>query len=226
MKTSNSTDVADSIGQAGVVVIMRIDDTALILDVAQSLYRGGIRCFEVPMTTPNTAAAISRLTDRLPSDAIIGAGTVLDQTDASSVIDAGAAFIVSPHFEPSVAQACQLSGTTFIPGAFSPREIYEAWRAGADIVKVFSIRPLGTGYISDLLGPYPSLRLMPTGGIRLDNAIDFIKAGSFAVTIGRDLIGDDFSTEAAHESLYLRAKSLVSDIQAVKNGLCKTVLQP
>lgn len=219
MKTNNPINVTSAIGQAVVVVIMRIDDTALILDIAQSLYRGGIRCFELPMTTPNAAAAISRLTDRLGSDAIVGAGTVLDQSDASSVIDAGAAFIVSPHFEPSVANVCQLSGTTFIPGAFSPREIYEAWRAGADIVKVFSIRPLGTGYISDLLGPYPSLKLMPTGGIRLDNAADFIKAGSFAVTIGRDLIGNEFSTDAAHESIYLRAKSLVSDIQAVKDGL-------
>ena len=218
MKLNKQTNAAETIERAGVVSIIRMDDLQAVSDIAEALYRGGVRCFEIPMTAANAAEIIGTLHERLPEDAAIGAGTVLTSEDAEKIITAGACFIVSPHFEPEVAAVCKARGVALIPGAFSPQEIYHAWRAGADIVKVFSIRPLGPGYLSDLAGPYPEIKLMPTGGISLENATSFIKAGACAITIGRDIIGNGPWDEAALAAITERARVLVAKIQKLKVG--------
>lgn len=218
MKLNKQTNAAETIERAGVVSIIRMDDLQAVSDIAEALYRGGVRCFEIPMTAANAAEIIGTLHERLPEDAAIGAGTVLTSEDAEKIIAAGACFIVSPHFEPEVAAVCKARGVALIPGAFSPQEIYHAWRAGADIVKVFSIRPLGPGYLSDLAGPYPEIKLMPTGGISLENATSFIKAGACAITIGRDIIGNGPWDEAALAAITERARVLVAKIQKLKVG--------
>lgn len=218
MKLNKQTNAAETIERAGVVSIIRMDDLQAVSDIAEALYRGGVRCFEIPMTAANAAEIIGTLHERLPEDAAIGAGTVLTSEDAEKIIAAGACFIVSPHFEPEVAAVCKARGVALIPGAFSPQEIYHAWRAGADIVKVFSIRPLGPGYLSDLAGPYPEIKLMPTGGISLENATSFIKAGACAITIGRDIIGNGPWDEAALAAITERARVLVAKIQKLKIG--------
>lgn len=218
MKLNKTANAAATIERAGVVSIIRMDDLGAVNDIAEALYRGGVRCFEIPMTAANAAEIIAALQQRLPGDAAIGAGTVLTAEDAEKIIAAGACFIVSPHFEPGVAAVCKARGVTLIPGAFSPQEIYQAWKAGADIVKVFSIRPLGPDYLSDLAGPYPDIKLMPTGGINLENAASFIAAGACAITIGRDIIGQGPWDAAALEGITGRARTLVGRIQKLKAG--------
>jgi 2-dehydro-3-deoxyphosphogluconate aldolase/(4S)-4-hydroxy-2-oxoglutarate aldolase len=218
MKMNKTGNAAETIERVGVVSIIRMDDLHAVRDIAAALYRGGVRCFEIPLTAANAAEIIGALRERLPEDAVIGAGTVLTRADAERIIDAGACFVVSPHFEPEVAAVCKERGVALIPGAFSPREIYQAWQGGADIVKVFSIRPLGPGYLSDLAGPYPGIKLMPTGGIDTGNAADFIAAGACAVTIGRDLIGSGPWDAAALAGITERARGLVARIQEVKAG--------
>jgi 2-dehydro-3-deoxyphosphogluconate aldolase / (4S)-4-hydroxy-2-oxoglutarate aldolase len=216
MKLNNQTNTAEIIERSGVVTIIRMDDLKAVRDICGALYRGGVRCFEIPMTASNAAEIIVELLAHLPEDVAIGAGTVLTAEGAEQVIAAGASFLVSPHFVPEVAEVARLRDIALIPGAFSPQEIYQAWKAGAAIVKVFSIRSLGPGYLSDLAGPYPGIKLMPTGGINLDNAASFIKAGACAITIGRDIIGSGPWDEKALEQIASRAQNLVKEINGLK----------
>ncbi len=196
------------------VSIIRMDSLQDVVAIARALHKGGIRCFEIPMTAPNAAQIIAELKKILPEDSAVGAGTVLSAEGALAVIEAGAQFIVSPHFVPELAPICRQHGAAFIPGAFTPLEIYTAWQAGAHIVKVFSIRAGGPSYISDLLGPYPKIPLMPTGGITLANAGDFLKAGACAVTLGRDLLGKAPYDAAALAAITQRAQTLVNAVNA------------
>lgn len=218
MKSSLSVHPVEAIDRSGVVAITRMDDSALILDICAALYAGGIRCFEVPMTAPDAAGTIARLRSRLATDSAIGAGTVLTSAGAEAVIAAGATFVVSPHFVPEVAAVTKAREVALIPGAFTPAEIFHAWSSGADVVKVFPIRALGPAYLTDLLGPYPGLKLMPTGGITLENAATFIKAGACAVTVGRDLIGGGPWTAEAFAAIAQRARTLVMKISQAKAG--------
>jgi len=216
MKLKLSENAAHAIEHAGIVCILRMDDAQAVLKLVGALFAGGIRCFEIPLTASNAGEIIGLLKSSLPDDVIVGAGTVLSAETAEEIIAAGATFIVSPHFVPEVAEVCKARGVVLIPGAFSPQEIFHAWKAGADIVKVFSIRPLGPEYLRDLAGPYPGIKLMPTGGIDSGNAADFIRAGACAVTIGRDIIGKGPWDEAALAEITRRAQNLVTSIQEAK----------
>ena len=215
--TDNQTNTTEAIVQSGVVIIIRMDNLEQVRAISNALHKGGVRCLEIPMTAPNADEIIRDLTSRLPADAVIGAGTVLTAADANRIIDAGARFIVSPHFVPEIATVCKQRGIANIPGAFSPLEVYTAWKSGAAIVKVFSIQPLGPAYLSDLLGPYPGIKLMPTGGINLDNAESFIKAGACAVTIGRDIIGRGPWDAAALDDITGKARIITEKIQQLKS---------
>lgn len=218
MKSSLPVPPVEAIERSGVVSIIRMDDPGLILDICDALYAGGIRCFEVPMTAPDAAGIIARLQSRLAADAAIGAGTVLTAGGAEAVIAAGATFVVSPHFVVEVAAVARARQVALIPGAFTPAEVFHASAAGADVVKVFPIRALGPAYLTDLLGPYPGLKLMPTGGITLENAASFIRAGACAVTVGRDLIGGGPWTAEAFAGIAQRARTLITRISQVKAG--------
>jgi len=218
MNTPQSVHSVEVIENSGIVSIVRMEDAALILDICDALYAGGVRCLEVPMTAPDAPGIIAQLGSRLAADAAIGAGTVLTEEDAQRVIDAGATFIVSPHFVPEVAAVAKGCGAALIPGAMTPAEIYHAHLGGADIIKVFPIRALGQAYISDVLGPYPELKLMPTGGITLEGAVSFIRAGACAVTVGRDLIGGGPWGPAAFAAIAERANALVAKIAEAKVG--------
>lgn len=210
--------ILETIEQTGLVCIIRMDNLEWVRAIAQALYAGGVKGFEVPMTAPNADAIIRDLRAVLPQDAAIGAGTVLTAADAAHILGAGAQFVVSPHYVPEVGEACKAGKVAFIPGAFSPMEVYAAHQGGADIVKVFSIRPLGPEYLKDLAGPYPGIRFMPTGGITLENAVDYIRAGAVAVTVGRDIIGAGPWDKKALSDITERAKSLTARIQAHKTS--------
>ena len=209
---------AQAIQADGVVAILRLNDHELIGELAIALQRGGIRCIEIPLTTPNAVGLIGKLRERLGAGTILGAGTVLDNRSAVDVISAGAEFVVSPHFIPDVVSTCKARNVATLPGAFSPTEIFGAWSAGADIVKVFSIRPLGPAYLTDVLGPYPQVKLMPTGGVSLTNATSFIKAGACAVTVGRDLLGEAPWDDKALLAVTTRAITLREAVQAEKKA--------
>lgn len=157
-----------------------------VLAVAEALEAGGIRLLEITMNSDNALELIESLSEKFESRLLIGAGTVLDAATAEEVIKAGARFIISPSFDANVVDKTKALGITSIPGAFTPTEIVNAHRAGADIVKIFPAP--NAQYIRDLRGPLPHIRMMPTGGVKLETIRDFHAAGAVAFGLGTALV--------------------------------------
>lgn len=205
-----------AIERAGIVAVIRIKEPHKLRAVVDAIADGGVRALEVTMTVPGAVELIRELAPQLPPGFIFGAGTVVDAETAKKVIDAGARYVVSPVFRRSVIAACHELDVPVMPGCFSPTEILDAWDAGADIVKVFPATALGPGYIKDLRGPMPHVKLMPTGGVTLDNAGDWIRAGAVAVGVGTSLL--DAKAIAAGDYAVLRANAqrIVANVRAAK----------
>ncbi|MEP6592439.1 MAG: bifunctional 4-hydroxy-2-oxoglutarate aldolase/2-dehydro-3-deoxy-phosphogluconate aldolase, partial [Acidobacteriota bacterium] len=157
--------VAAEVENAGIVAIIRMKDPDKVRAVFEAIAEGGVRVIEVTMSVPGAVELIRGLARALPPGCILGAGTVTDAETAQRVIDAGAAFVVSPVLRPEVIAACHAAGAAVMPGCFTPTEILDAWEAGADIVKVFPATALGPGFLKDVRGPLPQVKLMPTGGV-------------------------------------------------------------
>lgn len=208
--------VTARIEREGVVAVIRIKEPQKLRAVVDAIAEGGVRALEVTMTVPGAVDLIRELAPALPEGFVFGAGTVLDADTASRVIDAGAQFVVSPVLRPGVIGACHARGVPVMPGCFSPTEILDAWEAGADLVKVFPATALGPGYFKDLRGPLPQVKLMPTGGVTLDNAGDWIRAGAVAVGVGTALL--DAKAIAAGDYTVLRANAerIVANVRAAK----------
>ena len=180
--------VVQDIETAGVVAVVRLPDASIVRDVADALAAGGVRFIEITMTVPRAVELIEELTAKMPGDIVVGAGTVLTADAAQRVIDAGAAFVVGPILQWDVIDVCHRHDTAVLPGCLTPTEIYTAWSAGADVVKVFPATSLGPAFIKDVRGPLPQVRLMPTGGVTCENAGDWIRAGAVAVGVGTALV--------------------------------------
>ena len=180
-----------TIKACGVVAVLRAsgpDRPDAMVQVAQAIGRGGIAAVEITMTTPGALNAIGECANRLGDEILLGAGTVLDPETARAAILAGAEYIVTPTLNPDVITLCRRYDKVIIPGALTPTEILTAWECGADIVKVFPATAMGPWYFKDVKAPLPQIDLMPTGGVDLDNAGDFIRAGACAVAVGGNLV--------------------------------------
>ncbi len=180
--------VIDTLMETGVVAVIRIDDPTDLLEVARALNEGGVKMVEITMTVPGALDIIATASRQLGSEVFIGAGTVLDAVTARVAILAGASFVVSPCFDPETVQKCNLYDVAVMPGAMTPSEIVSAWKAGADVVKVFPGRVGTPGFFQDLKGPFPQIRMMPTGNVDLNTAPEYIKAGAVAVGVGKALV--------------------------------------
>jgi len=185
--SSRSENLA-SIKACGVVAVLRADRPDALVQVAQAIGRGGIGAVEITMTTPGALDVIGECANRLGDEILLGAGTVLDPETARAAILAGAEYIVTPTLNPDVITLCRRYDKVIIPGALTPTEILTAWECGADIVKVFPATAVGPRYFKDVKAPLPQIDLMPTGGVDLDNAGDFIRAGACAVAVGGNLV--------------------------------------
>ena len=163
-------------------------DAAKLRRVVDAIAEGGVRAIEVTMTVPGAVDLIAALARSLPDDVLLGAGTVTDARTARAVIDAGARYVVSPVFRREVIAACHERDVAAAPGCFTPTEILDAHDSGADVIKVFPATALGPQFIKDVRAPLPQVRLMPTGGVSLDNAGDWIRAGAVAVGVGSALV--------------------------------------
>jgi 2-dehydro-3-deoxyphosphogluconate aldolase/(4S)-4-hydroxy-2-oxoglutarate aldolase len=180
--------VVAEIERCGVVAIIRMKEPGKVAAVVEALLEGGVRVLEVTMTVPGAVELIGQLASTLPPELVLGAGTVLDSETAERVIDAGARFLVSPVLRLPLIETAVKRGVPITPGCFSPTEILTAWEAGADIVKVFPATALGPGFLKDVHGPLPQVKLMPTGGVTVDNAGDWIRGGAVAVGVGSALL--------------------------------------
>lgn len=186
------THVVDRIIDPGLVAVIRAQSAQQAIAIAEACMAGGVVAIEVTFTVPGAVDVIRELGSRYGDpQLLLGAGTVLDAATARRAIGAGARYIVSPHFDPQVVRACRDEGIAAIPGAMTVREIIEAMRAGAELVKVFPGEVLGPKFIRAVRGPLPDARLVPSGGVALDNLADWIRAGAVALSAGGSL------TEAA-----------------------------
>lgn len=178
----------DRILTTGIVAVIRADESAMLVDVAEALLAGGVDVMEVTFTVPRAHHVIERVADKLGQRALLGAGTVLDPETARIAILSGAEFIVSPTVHCGVIELCRRYSKLAMPGALTPTEVVAAWQAGADIVKVFPSDFTGPAYLKALHGPLPHVRLMPTGGVNLDTAAAFLRAGACALGVGSALV--------------------------------------
>ena len=182
------SNILDRLLSNGVFAVIRMTDTKKLKKVVEAISIGGVKNIEITMTVPTAVNAISELVRSSGNDIIIGAGTVIDTKLVPAVIDAGAKFVVSPIWDINIFKECRRRDVVYVPGCFSPTEIFQAWNAGADVIKVFPATSLGPQFIKDLSGPFPNIRLMPTGGVTIDNVPEWLKAGAVAIGIGSDLL--------------------------------------
>ena len=208
--------VTAAIETAGVVAVIRMQDPDRLRAVIDALADGGVRTIEVTMTVPGAIDLIHRLSSTLSGDLLLGAGTVLDAQTATRVIDAGASFVVSPVLRPAIIDVCHRKGVAALPGCFSPTEILTAWESGADIVKVFPATALGPSFFTDVRGPLPQLKLMPTGGVTLDNAGDWIRAGAVAVGVGTALLDRAAIAAGHYDVLRANAARITAGVRAAR----------
>ena len=198
---SRETDLARVL-DCGLVAVVRAAEPTHLLNVIKALAEGGVSVAEVTLTVPNALDVIRAARADLGDRVLLGAGTVLDTETARAAILAGAEFIVSPTVNLDVIKLCRRYGKLVFPGAFTPTEILAAWEAGADVVKVFPADVLGPAFFKAMRGPLPQIRLMPTGGVDLNTAGEFLRAGACCLGVGSQLV--DPKAVAREDFEYLR----------------------
>lgn len=218
MSTSRAAAL-QTIEDTGVVGIIRLKDPSRLPGVVDALAEGGVRALEITMTVPGAVDLIRQTAKTLPSGFLLGAGTVLDVETARRVVDAGARFIVSPVMRVELIEAARELDVPILPGCLTPTEILTAWEAGADIIKVFPATALGPTYLRDVHGPLPDVKLMPTGGVSVENAGDWIRAGAVAVGVGSALLDAADLAAGRYDSVLERAKRIVANVKAARAGM-------
>jgi 2-dehydro-3-deoxyphosphogluconate aldolase/(4S)-4-hydroxy-2-oxoglutarate aldolase len=213
----NPCQFLEIVRSTGVIAILRASDSQRLIQAADALLVGGVRCIEVTLTTPGALAVIEQARAKYAQgEVFFGAGSVLDAESARLAIFAGAQFIVSPSFNPKVIRLCHRYSIPVFPGAYTPTEIVSAWECGADMVKVFPASLGGPEWIRALKAPLPQIELVPVGGVDLSNAADFIRAGAAALGVGSSLVNDKLlKEENAAAQIEARARGF---IEAVRQG--------
>lgn len=213
------SDVIERLHALGVVAVIRCPSSERLIQVVTALRDGGMRAIEITLTTPGAIQLIHDLAARFDRrDVLLGAGTVLDVAQADEAIDAGAQYVVSPVVDPEVIRHCNHRQSVVIPGAFTPTEILTAWRAGADIVKLFPANIAGPAYLKDLAGPLPDVRVMPTGGIDANTAPQYFAAGAFAVGVGGAVIGGNLIRDGRLDDIRANAERFVAIVNQARQA--------
>lgn len=204
--------------EAGIVAVVRAPDPAGLVDVLRALAAGGVTVAEVTLTVPNALDVIREAKAALGDSILLGAGTVLDAETCRAALLAGAEFIVSPTLNHDVIRVCRRYDKLVMPGAFTPTEILAAWEGGADIVKVFPAEVVGPAFFRAMRGPLPQIRLMPTGGVDLNTAEDFLKAGACCLGIGSQLVDPKLVAARAFDRLRELAAKYVEIVRKTRAG--------
>ena len=198
--------VVEQIRAIGIIPVVRATSSEEALAAVEAIREGGIPVLEITMTVPGAVQIIKTLTHRLGDTTLIGAGTVIDPDTARACVDAGASFIVSPALDVPTIEACRILDVPIFPGAMTPTEVLTAWKAGADAVKIFPANAVGGAtFLKSLKAPLPQIELIPTGGVSLKNAAEFIQAGALAIGVGADLVKGDAASITAKAREYAEA---------------------
>jgi len=209
-------EVTGRIGEIGIIPVVRARSADEANRAVEAILAGGIPIIEITMTVPNAVAVIQQVVKKYGSKVLTGAGTVLTSTQAKACFDAGAEFLVSPGLSVPVLSTARAMKKLAIPGILTPTELMSASADGATIVKVFPCGNVGgPKYLKSLKGPFPDMRVIPTGGVNAGNAAEYLKAGAFALGVGADLVDAAALRAGNVEKVIAAAKELV---QAVRLG--------
>jgi 2-dehydro-3-deoxyphosphogluconate aldolase/(4S)-4-hydroxy-2-oxoglutarate aldolase len=200
------------------VAVIRAPSGDLLADVAEALLAGGVQVMEVTFTVPGAVRVLERVAEKLGDRILLGAGTVLDAETARVALLAGAEFIVSPSTNLDVIRLCRRYDKLVLPGAFTPTEVVTAWEAGADIVKIFPADVGGPAYLKALRGPLPQVRLLPTGGVDLTTAADFLRAGACALGVGSSLVEPKAVQQGDLQRIESLARQFVAVVQQARGA--------
>lgn len=202
----------------GLVPVLRAESVAKALAMAEAIAAGGVTVLEVTMTVPGALEVMRSLVRDRP-DILIGAGTVLDPETARMCILEGAQFVVSPALNARTIEMCHRYSVAVLPGALTPTEIVNAWQAGADVVKVFPCSAMGgASYLKSVKAPLPQVELIPTGGVSLGTAEEFLKAGAFALGVGADLVDHKAMSEGRAGNITESARSYLGVVKAFRDA--------
>jgi 2-dehydro-3-deoxyphosphogluconate aldolase/(4S)-4-hydroxy-2-oxoglutarate aldolase len=217
MKRMNKTEVIKQIKNTGLIPVVRATSADEAMRAIDAIREGGVSVLEITMTVPGAVGVIEQLTKKYGSDVLVGAGTVLDAETARACMLSGAQFIVSPALNMETIECCRRYGVAVLPGALTPTEVVQAWTAGADLVKVFPAGALGgASYLKALKAPLPHIELVPTGGVSLKTAADFIKAGASALGVGADLVDLKAIRDGQASVITERAKQFVQIVREAR----------
>ena len=209
-------EILARIQRTGIIPVLRALSTEEAFAIVEALTAGGIDVIEVTMTVPGAIDVIRKLS-RARADLLIGAGTVLDPENARACMQEGAQFIVTPVTNVATIEMCQMHSIAVFPGALTPTEIFTAWQAGGDAIKVFPASAMGGApYLRSLKAPLPQVELIPTGGISAATAVDFLRAGAFALGVGADLCDSTAIAEGKPERITQTAREYLQAIAAFR----------
>ncbi|HEY4157076.1 MAG TPA: bifunctional 4-hydroxy-2-oxoglutarate aldolase/2-dehydro-3-deoxy-phosphogluconate aldolase [Polyangiaceae bacterium] len=216
------SDVYQRIENVGIVPVVRAPSSELAIRAVEALLEGGISVLEITMTVPDAVSLVSMLRKRYGNRALVGAGTVVDAAQAHACVEAGAEFVVSPGLNLEVLTAVRARGVAMLPGALTPTEVMAAAGAGADLIKIFPCSAVGGAkYLRALRGPFPALRFLPTGGVNLATAAEYIAAGAVALGLGGELVDIALLEAGQDEEISVRARKLVAAVAAARQSLAK-----
>ena len=211
------SDVLKRIRDTGLIPVVRAESSDQAMRAVAALKAGGLNILEITMTVPGAVEVIRALAGEYGEEALIGAGTVLDPETAQACIQAGAQFIVSPALNEETIAFCRDQDVAIFPGALTPTEVVRAWKAGADAVKVFPAGAVGgASYLKALKAPLPQIELIPTGGVSLKTASDFIKAGAMALGVGADLVDTKALREGNSDLITERARQFIEIVKSTR----------
>lgn len=211
-----STAALEEIKRAKLVAIIRSHSSEGLENTVRSLYQGGIRVIEITLNTPGALSGIERLKQTFP-ELLIGAGTVLDSESARLAIISGAGFLLTPTLKKETIETAKYYQVPIIPGVMTPTEVLTAYEYGAKMVKIFPIRTLGPKYLTDLKGPLPFVETMAVGGVSLENAGDYLKAGAHCLGIGSSLVDEKLVQQGDFTEIERRASSFVEIVHTVQS---------
>ncbi|MCS7237320.1 MAG: bifunctional 4-hydroxy-2-oxoglutarate aldolase/2-dehydro-3-deoxy-phosphogluconate aldolase [Thermoguttaceae bacterium] len=209
----------EKIIDCGIVAVVRSPEGSVLVDVAQALFEGGVEVVEITFTVPAAHRVLEAVRSALGDKILLGAGTVLDPETARVALLSGAEFIVAPTLNLKVIELCKRYGKPVIPGAYTPTEILTAWEAGADIVKVFPADVGGPTYLRAIRAPLPQVRLLPTGGVNLQTAADFLRAGACALGVGASLVEPKAIAERDFNRITSLAREYVRIVRQTRQEL-------
>ena len=211
------SEVISRIVEVGIIPVVRAESAQIAMRAVEAIREGGVSVIEITMTVPSAIEVIEETAKRFEGEAIVGAGTVLDAETARACILAGARFIVSPALDIETIECCRRYSVVVLPGAMTPTEALAAWTAGADMVKIFPASALGgASYIKNLKAPLPHIDMVPTGGVSLKTAADFIKAGATALGVGTDLVDTKAIIEGNDRLITERARQFVEIVREAR----------